>query len=153
MLTACAGKSGFSRLPIVLATSCFLDILAIKLLAPWRFPTSTYPAAFIAASRLTFLVSSKQPGYRETAIDRNTLGMADRLCLSRKMIFQVILLLKNAPILGTIWRPNENIPTKQRDRPRNGQARRRPVEPPGSNTRVCLIFVHRPSIFRNCCTS
>ena len=49
---------------------------------------------------------------------------------------------KNVPASDTIARFQTNLPRSNARRPSgNGQARRRPVQPPGSNTRVCLDFV------------
>ena len=107
------------------------------------------PAAFIAASRLTYPASSKQSGCRSTAIGCNTFGVTNRMYLSRKMIFPVTLLPKTAPASGTIRGPNKNLPTKQSAHPpKNGQARRQSIEPPESNTRVCLGFVSKTFFFQ-----
>ena len=46
MLTPRAGKSGSSRLLIVLTTSCSVEFLASNLLAPWRSLTSVHSRSF-----------------------------------------------------------------------------------------------------------
>ena len=134
-------KKGSSRVQIVLATKRSVDFLAIYL-APWRSLTSVYPHSSHSIAPSDFDGSPSAWLRGGTAINHNTYGVTNRLYLSRRMIYRVIRLPKNAPASGVIRRQNENLPTQQRAlTSQKGQARRRPVEPPGSSTRVCLDFV------------
>ena len=106
---------------------------------PWhRF----IPAASIAACRLTFAAPSHQPGFGETSIDRNTYGITNFLT-SLENDVQVRRLSKARSILGYHRSVQTNISPQSNvcHPPRNGQACRRPAQPPGLNTRVCLGFI------------
>ena len=107
------------------------------------------PTVHIASCHRTLTASSNQPGCGETAINRNMFGVTDRLYLSRKMIFPVILLPKTLqPRVPSGAQTKTSAQSNARHVPINGQARRRPVESPRSNTRVCLDFVSKTFIFQ-----
>ena len=129
-----AGNSGFSRLQIVLATKRSVEFFVIKFLAPWRSLTSAHPPpAPIAACRLTLTT----PRIRLTSGGKPQSTAYVRIAcpLFRKMMFRVM----HIPKTLQPWVPFEvqsrtSPQSNARHVPKNGRARRRPVEPPESNT-------------------
>ena len=114
---------------------------------PWH---PLIPAASIASCRLTLTAPSNQPGFGKIiAINRNTYGTTNRLSALESDV-QVHRLPKNTlqsqipSGIQTKTPPQSNA----RHPPRNGQARRRPVQPP----EFALILFVRPSFARSCCT-
>ena len=97
-------------------------------------------ATSIAAYHLTALLN--QTGFGEAAINRNyTYGISNRLSSLNSGV-QVRRLPKTRSSLRYhMASKRKPLHTNVRHPPRNGQARRRPVEPLGSNIRVCLDFV------------
>ena len=109
VLTPYAGKSGSSPLPIVLATSCFVKLLAIKLLAPWRSLTSVHSHSSHSPVRgtLTALRISLTSG--GTAINRNTYGGVTNRLSSLENVVQLLRVPKTLQPLLPLQRPNELI--------------------------------------------
>ena len=103
------------------------------------------PEAYIASCRLTLTAPSNQPGFGE--VDNNPNTTAQRTaCLLLKVMFKsadyqnhASASLKYHPVSKRKTPPQSNAC----HHPRNEQARRRPVQPPGSNTRVCLDLVSK----------
>ena len=139
VLTPCAGKSGSSRLPNVLATSCSAEFQAIKLLAPWC-SHSLVPSDFDG--------SPYQPGFRENSDQPQYVRCNGRLSLSWKMTLIILLPKINGPALGTIRHPNENLLIQcTTSGPLRDVKRRLPgsVLQWGTPEEVMfLFFIHRP---------
>ena len=141
VLTPCEGKSGLSRLPIVLTSSCYVEFLAIMLLAPWRSLTPVYPRSSHGPVRSDFDGSPYQPSVWEDSDQPQYVRSNKSLvtswrwcstppCIRTALASAIIAASKRAHPIRNACHP-----------PRNGPSRRRPVQPPGSNTRVCLDFV------------
>ena len=123
----CAGNSRSSRLRI--ATSRSVEFLTFKLLAPWRSLISVHHTP-----------SSHQPDFGGK--QRSSAIHTDRLSSLSEDDVPSHASAKNAPALGMNKRPNKTVSqSNARHVPKNGQARRRPVEAPGPNNSVCLSFV------------
>ena len=87
------------------------------------------PGVSTASCRLTLTAPSNQPGFVEIAINRNLL----------ENYAQVLRPTKTLQPRITSQRTNQPPPRSNARRPlRNRQSRRRPEQPPGSNTKVCL---------------
>ena len=116
LLTWCAGKSGFSRLQIVLATT---------LLAPRSSLPSVIPCSFHRVVLSPGPVAFWLRGSNDLP---QTYGV------------QKVRSTKKSPTLR--YHPNTPPPRSNARRPpRNGRSCRLLKHPPGSNTRVCLDFV------------
>ena len=111
------------------------------LLAPWRPQHPFTPLLRYPRSVLDGMTFSHQLGCGEAAIDRYTYGVNDS---------PVPLLLDDSPV---ILPPKQNAAalssaltraspqSNARLVSKNGQVRRRLIDPPGSNTRFCPDFV------------
>ena len=126
-----------------------VESLTIKLLAPWRSLTYVYPRSShglvpsnVAGSlEATWLWGdSDQPQYVRYNKYLGSLG---------KMMYKSSAYRKH-PSLGyhCSFQTNTSSQNNSRHSPRNGQAHRWPVQPPGPNIRVCLGFVFKTFIYQ-----
>ena len=99
-------------------------------------------AVSTALYRLTLTAPLNQkPGSVEILIYRNTYDVHNFLPFSWKMMLKSSDQQKRSSLKHHCSVPNEPPRSNACRPPRNGQPRRRPEHPPGSNTRVCLNFV------------
>ena len=131
VLTPCTGKSGFSRLSAVLAISCSVKFLATKLLAPWHSLTLVHSRSRFWEGRAYCFVG--------------------RFSFERRMLPEAGAVFYRWKTIALFSERGTSDPLHRRHCGRSlslcsqtisrRQARSPPVEPPGSNTRVCLYFI------------
>ena len=126
-----------------------MEFLVIKLLARWRSPISVYSHSSHSLVLSDFDGSPYQPGVWEN-IDQPQYVRRNELLvpLSENDIPSYLSIKKTLQPRVPSGAPQNTTPRSSvRHLSRNGQARRRSVEPPGSNTMVCLDFVFKTFIF------
>ena len=127
-----------------------VEFLATKLLAPWRSLTSVYlysshslvPSKFDGSPyQPDFWGSSGQP--QNVRLNKSLVSLSRKID-SKPSVYRKTLQARvtSGAQTKTSLQSNAHHPT------RNGQARRRPVEPSGSNTRLCLVLVSKTFIFQ-----
>ena len=113
---------------------------AIKLLAPWCSLTSVHPhssdSLVLSLTVWHFQTGIAAENQRLTAIRKSCLYLTPENDIPRIFFCQNTLKIATSRSL-TRTSPQNNACHV----PKNGQARRRPVEPPRSKIRVCLDFV------------
>ena len=126
-----------------------VEFLAIKFLAPWRSLTSVHPRNFHSLVPFDFVFRLPRTSLTAERQGSTENGVTNRWYLSWKIMFQVLRLPKNAPArVPSGTQTKTSAQSNARHSSRTGQARRRPVQPPGSNTRVYLDFVSETFIFQ-----
>ena len=112
-----------------------VEFLVIKLPAPWRFLTYVYllSSHSLVPSDFNDSPYGKQ---QSTAIHTHRLPSLEKRCSTPPCT-------ENSPASATTIAASKQAHTIRNacHPPRNRQLRRRPVQPPGLNTRVCLDFV------------
>ena len=133
------------KLQIALATRS-VKLLPIKLLALWRSLTSVHPHSSNSFGPLDFDGSPYPPGFGKTAIGRIHLSF---LCLIRgNDIPRTSFCQKTLQIAPSDSQTTTSPQSIAHHTPKNGQAHRQPLKPPGSNIRVCIDFVCKIFIFQ-----
>ena len=154
MLTPCAGKSGSSWLPILLATTWHVELLAIKLLAPWRFLTFAYPHTTHNSCRRTLTAPRTSLASGGTAIIRNTHGGVTNNLLSFDNDVRLLRVPKTFQPLLPLQRPNEPIQYATRAAlPETGSRVDDMYNLQGQTLAFVLFLFLRPSFSRNCCST
>ena len=128
-------------------TSRSVEFLVIKLLASWRSLTSVHLPSSHNRVPSDFNDSTYQPDFGGNCDQPQYVRTT--CSLFWKMIFRVMHLPKKLqPWVPSSARTKASPQSNARHVPINGQARRRLLEPPGSNTRVlsCFFFynIHLP---------